>query len=94
MDDFEHDGLAHIRFPKKRRARIHIINPLERLNGEITRLTDVVGVFPNQPAICRLVGVLQIEQSDECDLQRRYMTLETLAEVGDNPGIGLSAVAV
>jgi len=55
------------------------------LNGEIQRRTDVVGICSNEAAIYRLVGALLLEQNDEWALQRRYMTLETLAEVGDNP---------
>jgi putative transposase len=54
----------------------------------------VVGIFPNEGAIYRLVGALLLEQNDEWALQRSYMTLETLAEVGDNPTISLSAVTV
>ena len=92
MDDAENDVLAHMGFPKEHRAKIHSTNPLERLNGEIKRRTDVVGIFPNEAAIYRLVGALLLEQNDEWALQRRYMTLETLAVVGDNPNISLSAV--
>jgi transposase-like protein len=93
MDEAEDDVLAHMSFPKEHRTKIHSTNPLERLNGEIKRRTDVVGIFPNEAAIYRLVGALLLEQSDEWALQRRYMTLETLAEVGDNPNVSLSAVA-
>lgn len=93
MDDAEDDVLAHMAFPKEHRAKIHSTNPLERLNGEIKRRTDVVGIFPNEPAIYRLVGALLLEQNDEWALQRRYMTLETLAAVGDNPNVSLPAVA-
>ena len=92
MDDAEDDVLAHMGFPKEHRSKIYSTNPLERLNGEIKRRTDVVGIFPNEAAIYRLVGALLLEQNDEWALQRRYMTLETLAEVGDNPSISLSAV--
>jgi transposase-like protein len=53
------------RFPKDHRAKIHSINPLERLGGEIKRCTDVVGIFPNEDAITRLVGILLLEQNDE-----------------------------
>lgn len=93
MDDAEDDVLAHKGFPKEHRSKIHSTNPLERLNGEIKRRTEVVGIFPNEPAIYRLVGALLLEQNDERALQRRYMPLETLAEVGDNPNISLPAVA-
>ena len=93
IDDSEVDVLAHMDFPAQHRSKIHSTNPLERLNGEIKRRTDVVGIFPNEAAIYRLVGALLLEQNDEWALQRRYMTLETLAEVGDNPNVSLSAVA-
>ncbi len=94
MDDAEDDVLAHMSFPKEHRSKIYSTNPLERLNGEIKRRTDVVGIFPNEAAIYPLVGALLLEQNDEWALQRRYMTLETLAVVGDNPTISLSAVTV
>ena len=92
MDDAEENVLAHTGFPKEHRSKIYSTNPLERLNAEIKRRTDVVGIFPNEAAIYRLVGALLLEQNDEWALQRRYMTLEALAEVGDNPNISLSAV--
>lgn len=93
MDDCEDEGLAHFIFPKEHRAKIHSTNPRERLKGEIKRRTEVVGIFPNESAIYRLVGALLLEQNDEWALQRRYMTPETLAAVGDNPNISLPAVA-
>jgi putative transposase len=52
-------------FPRDHRLKIHSINPLERLNGEIKRRTDVVGIFPNEDAITRLIGALLLEQNDE-----------------------------
>jgi transposase-like protein len=67
-------------------------NPLERVNGEIERRTNVVGIFPNAGAIVRLVGALLLEQHDEWAVSRRYMTLETLAETGDTELISLPAV--
>jgi putative transposase len=93
MDEAEDDVLAHMSFPKEHRTKIHSTNPLERLNGEIKRRTEVVGIFPNEAAIYRLVGALLLEQNDEWALQRRYMTLETLAELGDNSNVSLPAVA-
>jgi len=94
MDDAEQDVLAYMTFPKEHRAKLHSINPIERLNGEIKRRTDVVGIFPNDEAIVRLVGAILLEQNDEWAVQRaRYMTLETIAPLSDDPLISLPAVA-
>ena len=93
MDDVELDVLAYMTFPREHRAKLHSTNPIERLNGEIKRRTDVVGIFPNEAAITRLVGAILMEQSDEWAVQRaRYMTLETMAPLSDNPIVMLSAV--
>jgi putative transposase len=94
MDEAETDVLAFMTFPKDHRAKIHSINPLERLNGEIKRRTHVVGIFPNEDAITRLIGALLLEQNDEWAVQRgRYMSLETIAPLSDDPIIKLPAVA-
>lgn len=67
-------------------------NPLERVNVEIKRRTNVVGIFPNDGSITRLVGALLLEQNDEWQLERRYMQLEGLTAVSDNQISRLSAV--
>ena len=94
MDEAETDVLAFMSFPKDHRPKIHSTNPLERLNGEIKRRTEVVGIFPNEDAITRLVGAILLEQNDEWTVQRaRYMTLETIAPLSDDPFVKLPAAA-
>src|ERR1044071_2759757 len=90
MDETEADVLAYMTFPAVHRTKLHSTNPLERLNGEIKRRTDVVGIFPNEAAITRLVGAILLEQNDEWAVQRaRYITLETIAPMSDDPIVGL-----
>ena len=94
MDSAEDDVLAYMTFHPDHWAKISSTNPLERLIGEIKRRTDVVGIFPNEDAITRLVGALLLEQSDEWAVQRaRYMTLETMAPLGDNSDVSLPVLA-
>jgi putative transposase len=94
MDDAETDVLAYMTFPKEHRAKLHSTNPIERLNGEIKRRTEVVGIFPNEQAITRLVGALLLEQNDEWAVQRaRYMTLETIGQMSNDVIVSLPAVA-
>ena len=94
MDTAEPDVLAYMSFPAAHRVKLHSTNPLERLNGEIKRRTEVVGIFPNEAAITRLVGAILLEQNDEWAVQRsRYMTLESIAPIGDDPLVSLPTLA-
>ncbi len=94
LDEAETDVLAYMSFPAAHRAKLHSTNPLERVNGEIKRRTEVVGIFPNEDAITRLVGAILLEQNDEWAVQRgRYMTLETIAPLSDDPTVSLPAIA-
>lgn len=93
MDASRDDVLAYMDFPREHWAQIASTNPLERVNREIKRRTDVIGIFPNDDAIVRLVGAIMLETNDEWTVARRYMSLETLARVNDNPNVRLPAVA-
>ncbi len=93
MDGSRDDVLAYMAFPREHWAQVASTNPLERLNGEIKRRSDVVGIFPNELAVIRLVGALMLEQNDEWAVSRRYMSLESLASLSDDPLLRLSAVA-
>jgi putative transposase len=95
MDEAEDDVLAYMTFPAEHWSKIHSTNGLERLNGEIKRRTDVVGIFPNDNALVRLVGAILLEQNDEWAVQRaRYITLETMAAVSDDAIVGLPAMVI
>jgi len=83
MDGAEHEVLSYMDFPRAHWLQIHSTNPLERLNAEIKRRTNVVGIFPNDAAITRLVGAMLLEQNDEWSLNRRYMQLEGLQSLSD-----------
>ncbi|SFD31256.1 transposase, partial [Tropicimonas isoalkanivorans] len=87
------DVLAYMDFPREHWAQIASTNPLERVNREIKRRSDVIGIFPNDEAIVRLVGALMLETNDEWTVARRYMSLESLARVTDTTTVRLSAVA-
>ena len=81
LDEAEHEVLAFMDFPRAHWPKIYSTNPLERLNKEVKRRANVVGIFPNDPSIRRLIGAILLEQNDEWQLQHRYLTLETMAGV-------------
>ena len=88
MDKAEADILAHLSFPKAHRLQIHSTNPLERLNAEIKRRTDVVGIFPNEAAIVRLVGALLLQGAAlSANISETPAVLEISVEgAGDDDG--------
>src|ERR1700737_2350079 len=81
IDDTKTDVLSYLDFPEQHRSKLHSTNPLERLNKEVKRRADVVGIFPNEAAIIRLIGAVLLEQNDEWQLQHRYMQVEVMAEL-------------
>lgn len=92
IDTAEEDVLATMTFPAQPRAKRHSTNPIERLNGEIKRRTEVVGIFPTDASIRPLVGAIPMKQTEKWTLQRgRYLTLETLAPVCDDVIVSLPA---
>ena len=94
MDTSEADVLAYMTFPQAHRTKLHSTNPIERLNHEVKRRADVVGIFPNEAAIRRLVGAVLLEQNDEWAVQRaRYMPRDTLTEIVDPPHAELPVMA-
>ena len=94
MDEAEHDVLAYMAYDRDLHTKIHSTNPLERLNKEIKRRTNVVGIFPNRAAVVRLVGALMLEQNDEWAVSRRYVSMESLKEICDeDDGAAMIAAA-
>jgi putative transposase len=91
MDEAEDDVLAYMTFPPDH----YSTDGLERLNGEVKRRTAVIGIFPNDDALTRLVGAILLEQNDEWAVQRvRYMILETMATLSDDAIVGLPAMVI
>ena len=85
LEQAEEDLIAFYNFPAEHWTKLRSTNPLERVNKEIGRRADVVGIFPNDAAVIRLVGALLSEQNDEWLVQRRYLSVESMALILAEP---------
>ena len=81
LSEAEEELLAFMAFPAEHWSKLRSTNPLERVNREIGRRSDVVGIYPNDAALIRLAGALLIEQNDEWLVGRRYLSAESLEAV-------------
>lgn len=94
IDRSRDDVCAYMAFTREHSPLLASTIPLERLNGELKRRSDVIDIFPNDRTIIGFLGALMHEQSDEWVVARRYITLETLNPMSDDPMISLPAVVV
>ncbi len=85
MDDSEDDARAYMTFPAQHRTKLHSTNPLERLNKEVKRRADVVGISPSEASIIRLIGAGLLEANDEWQMQHRYMGVAAMGEMLNPP---------
>lgn len=81
MDNAEADVLACVAFPSQQRTNLHSTNPLERWNKQVKRRADVVGIFPDEDSIIRLIEAVLRKANNEWQLQHRYMQIEGMAEL-------------
>ena len=85
LSEAAEDVLTYMAFPREHWQKIHSTNPLERLMREIGRRVDVVGIFPNAAAALRLIGAVLQEQEDEWRVQRRYLSMQSMAKLALTP---------
>ena len=85
IDNSEADVLSHMDFPVQHRTKLHGTNPIERLNKEVKRRADAVGILPNEGSIIRLIGAVLLEANDEWQTQHRYMQTKVMADVMNPP---------